>query len=326
MSADPPPSSSFAANLPAPVIGALWVVASSLGFAIFNLISRILVDALPPLEVVFFRNLAAFVFTWPWIWRYGLAALRTKHFGLYVSRSSIAFFSMACWFTGLAMMPLATAAALSFTSPLWATMAAVVVLGETVRARRWSATIIGFIGAMIVLRPGIEVIGLGPLLLLASAALGGVNATLVKHLTRTESAGAIVIYMAMLLTPMSLIPALFVWVTPGWHLVPWIALLGFLGTLSHFCLVRGFAVADASLVMPFEFVRLPFVALGAWLAFGEVPDIWTIVGAGVIFGSAAYIAQREAVLARRAQSAAPAGGAVAASETAGIATRADRRP
>jgi drug/metabolite transporter (DMT)-like permease len=326
MSAQRPPRIPAMPHLPAPVIGALWVVASSLGFAVFNLISRVLVDELPPLVVVFVRNLSAFLFTWPWIWHYGFAALRTRHFGLYLSRSSIAFFSMACWFTGLAMMPLATAAALSFTAPLWATMAAVIVLGETVRARRWTATIIGFLGAMIVLRPGIEVIGLGPLLLLASAALGGVNATLVKHLTRTESAGAIVIYMTMLLTPMSLIPALFVWETPGWHLVPWILLLGFLGTASHFCLVRGFAVADASLVMPFEFVRLPFVALGAWFAFGEVPDVWTIVGAGVIFGSAAYIAQREATLARRARSAAPAGGAAAASETAGIATRADPRP
>jgi drug/metabolite transporter (DMT)-like permease len=266
--------------------------------------------------VVFFRNFAGFAFMLPWLCRTGLSALRTDHTRYYLGRSFMGFLSMLLWFTALAMMPLAEATALSFTSPLFATIFAVLLLHEVVRARRWSATVIGFLGAMIILRPGMESLGLAHWLVLASSALGGLNAILIKQLTRTENANAIVTYMTLYIIPMSLVPALFVWTMPPLHTWPLIALLGFIATLGHQAMTRAFAATDTTIVMSFDYARLPFVAVIAWFAFGEVPDLWTWVGAAVIVGASTYIAHREAVVARtrRTQAASAAGAAQAADD------------
>ncbi len=274
------------------------MTAACLCFAGMNAIIRHLAADLPPFEIVFFRNLMGLAFMVPWLIRAGGTALRTDKQRLYIGRSLLGLFSMLCWFSALALMPLAEATALSFTSPLFATIAAVLIMGEIVRARRWTATLVGFVGAMIVLRPGVQQIGLAEILVLLSAASAGLNAIMVKQLTRSEPANAIVTYMTLYITPISLIPAIAVWVTPPWHTVPWLIFLGFLATLGHQAMTRAFAATDASLVMSFDFARLPFVAVIAWLAFGEQPDGWTWVGAAVIVAASAYIAQREAALAR----------------------------
>ena len=269
-------------------------------FAAMNAVIRQLSLDLPPFEIVFFRNLFGLAFMLPWLARAGSAALKTENQKLYVGRSIMGLFSMLCWFSALALMPLAEATALSFTSPLFATISAVLVLGEVVRVRRWTATLIGFLGAMIVLRPGLHQIGLAEGLVLVSAATSGLNAILVKQLTRTESANAIVTYMTLYITPLSLVPALFVWVMPPLHVVPMLIALGLLATLGHQALTRAFAAADTSLVMSFDFGRLPFVAVIAWLAFGETPDLSTWVGAALIVAASVYIARREAALGRAA--------------------------
>jgi drug/metabolite transporter (DMT)-like permease len=280
------------------------MTSACLAFAAMNVIIRQLSIDLHPFQVVFFRNLAGLAFMLPWLLRVGTSALRTDHHRYYLGRSFIGFLSMLLWFTALAMMPLAEATALSFTSPLFATIFAVILLHEVVRARRWTATIIGFLGAMIILRPGLQELGLPHLLVIVSSAFAGINASLVKQLTRTESANAIVTYMTLYILPMSLIPALFVWVMPPWHTVLWIVVLGAVATVGHQAMTRAFAATDASIVMSFDFGRLPFVALIAWLAFGEVPDVWTWVGAAVIVGSSAYIAHREAKASRARRGAA----------------------
>lgn len=276
----------------------LWMLLAAATFAAMNAVVRLLSHYMHPFQVVFFRNLSGFAFMVPWLVHSGLGALRTSNQRLYISRSLLSLLSMLCWFTALAMMPLAEATALSFTTPLFATVAAVLVLHEVVRARRWTATVVGFVGAMIVLRPGFGGLGLPQLLVLASAAIHGLATVLVKQLSRAESANAIVTYMTLYIIPLSLVPALFVWATPALEAWPWIAAIGALGTLGHQALTRAFAAADASAIMALDYAKLPFVALIAWLAFGEVPDLWTWIGAAVIIGSTVYIAQREAALAR----------------------------
>lgn len=285
-------------NLSGPVRGGLWMTAAAFCFAGMNVIIRQLSEDMHPFEVVFFRNLAGFAFMLPWLVRTGTSALRTDHTRYYLGRSFMGFLSMLLWFSALALMPLAEATALSFTSPLFATIFAVLLLHEVVRARRWSATVIGFVGAMIILRPGMASLGLAHWLVLASSALGGLNAILIKQLTRTENANAIVTYMTLYIIPMSLIPALFVWTMPPPHTWLLIALLGFIATLGHQAMTRAFAATDTTIVMSFDYARLPFVAIIAWFAFGEVPDVWTWIGAAVIVGASTYIAHREAVVAR----------------------------
>jgi len=190
----------------------------------------------------------------------------------------------------------AFATALSFTAPLFTSVLAVLVLGEVMRTRRWTATLLGFAGALVIIRPGIEAVDPVALLAVGTAAIWAGSTILVKVMARTESAGAVVTYLTLFLTPLSLIPALFVWQTPTLEQLGWCALLGLAGTLAHFCMTRALAVADATLVVPFDYLRLPLVALIAFVAFGERPDLWVWLGGGIIAASSIYIARREAEL------------------------------
>ncbi len=303
--------------LPAPVMAALWMVSASLFFAGLSALVRYLAEDLHPFQVTFFRNLFGFAFMLPWLWRAGLGALRTGRLGLYSWRSFLSLCSMLAGFTALTMMPFAQAIALSFTVPLFATIGAALILHEVVRLRRWTATVVGFIGVLIIVRPGLGGIdldgggtaSLGAGLAILSAMLSAYITLIVKDLAKTEPSDAIVTYMVMLLTPMSLVPALFVWQWPDWQLWLGFVALGALGSFGHMCYIRAFAIADASAVMPYDYSRLIFAAAIGYFVFAEVPDAWTWIGALVIAGAAIYIAHREAVMHQSAatQAAAAAG-------------------
>ncbi len=172
--------------------------------------------------------------------------------------------------------------------------------------RRWTALIVGFIGAMIMLRPGMAPLGIGQALALFSALSGGVMAVLLKELSSRDDPDKIVFLTTLIMTPLSLVPALFVWKWPTLDLLPIIIVVGLTGVFGHVCLMRGFRATDASLVLTFEFSRLPFtVALGFFL-FAELIDVWTWVGAAIIFVSAVYIVRREAKLRAEARAKAAA--------------------
>ena len=173
-------------------------------------------------------------------------------------------------------------------------MLAVLILGEIMRLRRWAATVIGFLGALIIVRPGIAAIDPAALLAIATAAIWASSSILIKVMARTESAGAITTYMVLLTTPMTLIAALFVWQQPTLEQLGWAALLGAAGSVGHVCMSRALGTAEATLVAPFDYLRLPIVALIAFIAFGEVPGGWVWLGGGVIAASSLYIAHREA--------------------------------
>jgi drug/metabolite transporter (DMT)-like permease len=155
-----------------------------------------------------------------------------------------------------------------------------------------------------VLRPGVDAVSLGAVLALVNAVTVSVTTIIVKQLTRTERPETIVIYMALLMSPLSLVPALFVWQWPDALTLLWLALLAGAGTAGHLLFTRAFAIAEVSQIQPLEFVRLPLVAALAYLLFGEVPTPWTWLGGSVIFAATAYITHREAQLARRAAAAA----------------------
>ncbi len=309
-------------RLPNPVRGAILAITASAFFAGMIGCIRTLADDLPPLEIVFFRNLFSFAFMVPWLALHGLSVLRTSHHKLYLGRSTIGFVSMCLWFTGVAYLPLNESTALSFTAPLFASVGAVIFLGEVIRLRRWTATIIGFLGTMIILRPGFADLTWAQGVILASAVTSGINAIMVKQLTRTETANAIVTYMTLYALPFSLVAAALVWVTPPVHTWPLILLLGFFATMGHLCLTRAFFCMDASSVTALDFSRLPFVAVIAWLVFSETPDIWTWIGAAVIVSATVYITHREAVIARAQSRTTPTApiAIAASSERATIAT------
>ena len=288
-------TSSTATALSDPVRGALWMTASCVFFAVLTGIIRYLSELFDPLEIVFFRNLFGLAVMLPWLLSEGLGTLRTRRLGLHALRAAIGLTAMICWFVAISRVNLSDAVALSFTTPLFATAVAVFMLGEVVRARRWSAVLVGFAGAMIILRPGFHEIAPAAFLVLLSAAMMAIGMSLIKILSRTDSTGAIVFYMVLFLTPASLLPALFVWRTPTPEEFVWLIALGGVATLGHLCLTRAFAAADATQVVPFDFFRLPLIALIGYFAFGEELDAWTGLGAAIIIGSSVYIAHREAV-------------------------------
>jgi drug/metabolite transporter (DMT)-like permease len=275
----------------------LWSIAGAVTGGVMNVLIRDAADDIHPLEIVFFRNLFALMFMIPFIARIGLGGLRTSKVGFYILRAVVAFISMVTWFIGITIVPLATATALNFTAPLFATILAALLLHERVRTRRWSAIAIGLIGVVIILRP-FDTPDTSMLIILLSAATAAMGSITVKFLSRSEAPIAIVSYMVLYLTPISLIPALFVWQWPsvaGWTAL---VLLGLFGMLSHLCVTQALAAADASAVAPFDFLRLPYAAFLGYIFFGESPDVWTWFGAGIIVASSLYVAHREARLAR----------------------------
>jgi drug/metabolite transporter (DMT)-like permease len=266
-----------------------------------NVLIRVAAQAMHPFEVAFFRCFFGLLVMLPWIVRSGPSLLRNRNAGFYLLRAGVGLVSMATWFYGITVVPLATATAVNFTAPLFATVAAVLILHEDVRLRRWSAVVLGFVGVLVIMRPGSERLDANLLILLLSAATAAMNNITVKFLARTEPPSRIVALFMLYLTPLSLVPALFVWQWPDPSTFGALVGLGCLGTIAHISVARALAAADASACAPFEFARLPFAALIGFLWFGEVIDLWTWAGAAIIAGSSVYVAHREAQLARLAR-------------------------
>jgi len=276
---------------------ALMTVASFL-FSGMNVGIRMATEEMHAFEVVFFRNLFAVLVMLPWIARLGFGVMKTVKLKLYFFRSLIGLGGMLAWFSALGILPIADAVALNFTTPLFVTLTAALLLHEKVGPRRLGATLVGFLGVIVILRPGMQEMSLAMTLPILSAFFVSLTAVLVKTLTRTERAEVIVFYMNVLLTPLSLIPALFVWSWPSLYGLAIVAAVGAMGTVAHVCFTRAYALADASAVMPADYFRLPFTAVLAYFLFSEIPDVWTLIGAGIIACSVLYIVRREAYLAR----------------------------
>ena len=291
--------SAIFADIPAPVRGSIWMAIGASSVATVSTAVRYVSAELHPFEISFFRNLFSLMFMLPWFVKAGLGALKTDRFGMHLFRTVIGLAAMYCMFTALSLMPVADYTALSFTVPLFATIGAAVILGEVVRLRRWMAIGIGFIGAMIIIRPGVGTFETPALIALASAVLILGTVLVLKTLSRTESAGTMVLYMALLMTPISFFPALYVWQTPTLDALTFLVIGAFFSTVAQLSLARAFSAADASAVLPFDFFRLITAAALGFLFFSELPDIWTWVGAGIIFSATLYNAHREAMLSRK---------------------------
>lgn len=278
---------------PSNVRGIVCMLAATVLFTIMGASARYVSDRIHPFEVVFFRNAFGFVLLLPLVLSYGLRHFRTQRFGLHAARAAGHVAEMTIYFVGLTMIQYAQVQALTFTTPLFTALLAVLILRERIHARRIVALAIGFLGAMIVLRPGFVPVDTGSLLILLSA-LGWAGVILiVKQLTRTESSITITAWMIVLMSPVSLIPALFVWQWPTPAEWTWLAVAGIAGTLGQLLVTQAFRVADTMAVMPFDFTKLIWASLLGFLVFDEVPSIFTWIGGVIIFGGALYVALRE---------------------------------
>ena len=284
--------------LPPPTRGMLLLLGATIGFASMHAVIRIASSEQHPFEVAFFRNLFGLVFIAPFLLRHGFGALRTRKLPLHAARGAVHVSAMLMFFLAVPITPLGTVAALSFTAPLFVTVGAVLLLGEAVRVRRIVALIAGFAGALVIIRPGMAALDPGSLLVLGSSAVWAAALILIKLLSRTESSLTMTAYMAVFLTPLSSIAAAFVWQWPTLEDLGWFALMGSVGTLGHLCLGQAFREADATVVLPVDFLRLIWSSLYGYLLFNEIPVLYVWIGGVVIFASTLYLAYREAKVAR----------------------------
>ena len=260
--------------------------------------------------VAFFRTLFGLLVFTPLFLRYGFAPLRTKQLGLQALRGALNSTALLLMFYAFSVTPLAKVMALRFTGPLFATVLALIVLHEVIRARRITAMIVGFSGAMIILRPGLVEIDLGALLALCAAAAWAMNMIAIKSLSATESSSTVTIYAVLVTTPATFLAALPFWQTPNWQEMIWLVLIGALGSLSHWSRAQAFKYADITVLLPIDFTALVWAALFGYMIFGEVADVWTWLGGIVIFSSTSYITYRERQVRneRKAGSPEPRGG------------------
>ena len=220
-------------------------------------------------------------------------------------RSAIGVLSMFCNFWSIKHLPLAQAIALIYSSPIFVTVAAVFWLGERVRLRRWLAVVAGFAGVLLIVRPWSQAFSFAALVAVATAMLNALVAVQIKELARSDGPDTIVLWTYLFWVPLSLLPALLEWHAPGGIAWLWLLATGVLGTFGQLLWTRALKLGDVSALTPISFMQLPVVAVAGWWLFDETPGRWTAIGAGVIFAANAYIAHREAQLARRHATRAP---------------------
>jgi len=295
--------------MPPNLRGILWVGMSGVLFALLNVFTLIPSQHLNPYVMAFLRYCAGTLILLPLIMRIGLhRSLHSNRRGLHVARGVIHACGMFLWFAALPLTSLAEITALGFTGPIFVTIGAALFLREDVRLRRWAAVLVGFGGAMIIIRPGFAEIGIGAICVLISTPIFSASNLMSKALARTDGAETIVIWQHLVIVLCAAPVALWFWQWPVWTDILWFVAAGLCGTAGHICQQRGYQIADITLLQPIGFLSLLWNTLLGFFLFSQQPDIWTFVGAAVIFSSALYISHREAVRRAKVKSAlGPAG-------------------
>jgi drug/metabolite transporter (DMT)-like permease len=294
-------------RLPPNVQGALWLVSGGFIFTSTSVMIRLLSTQIESVQTAFFRAALSVVLLLPMIMAGRVRPWHSKRIVGHFWRTAMGTASMVLGFYAVSMLPLADATAIAFSQPLFSVVVAALILGEKVRWRRWSATVIGFIGVLVMARPGEGSLQLGALVALTNAAAVALSILLVRRLSDTEPPLMILTQFAIFSTMLLLLPALWVWRWPdlwGWVLAIGIALSA---TVGQYFWVQAFKSGEMSAVAPFEYMRLPFAVFMGWLIWGEMPVIWTYLGAAIVIASALYIAHREHQLARERRLAALSG-------------------
>ena len=270
-----------------------FMLASTLSWAAMLASVRHVATSLHPYEVLLFRFLISVLIFLPVVIARRLEPLKTARPGMHVLRSALIVVAMLAFFLAVTMTPLAKLVALQFSAPLFTTVLAMLLLRETIRARRISGLIVGFAGTMVILRPGFVALDLGSLLVLFSSLMWALTMIVIKVQSRTESALTMTIYSTLFSLPFSLLAALPYWQTPTLPQLGWCVVIAGLGITSNLAFAQAFKEADVTAVLPLYFTQLIWVAVIGYLLFAEIPDVWTWVGGIMICSAVTYIAVRE---------------------------------
>ena len=282
--------------------GALWLVSGGFIFTSNSAMIRLLSAEVESVQTAFFRAFFSVLLLAPMILTGRVKPWQSQRIQGHFWRTAMGTTSMVLGFYAVSMLPLADATALAFSQPLFSVVLAALVLREKVRWRRWSATIVGFIGVLVMVRPGSGSLQPGAAVALLNALASATSILLVRRLSDSEKPLMILTQFALFSTLLLAGPAIWFWKWPsawGWALAIGVSISA---TIGQYFWVQAFAVGEMSAVAPFDYLRLPFAVFVGWMIWSEMPVIWTYVGAAIVIASALYIAYRESqiVRARRA--------------------------
>ncbi len=295
MTAEPAPTQRGALDKLSPnQRGAIWMMGATIGFTLNGAMVKALAQlGMDAFQISFARAFFALLAILPFVWHERRTVLKTRYWGTHILRALAGAIAMLCGFYAVSKMPLADVTALGFTQPLFTTLLAFFLLSEVVRWRRWTATLVGFLGVLVIVRPGAETFEPTALAALAMAFGIALAVTLVKRFPANESRVTMLLTFCLTSILLSAPLAFYTWRTPT---LPELALLigvGFIGVASQSMIIRAYQNGEASFIAPFDYSKLLFAGLIGYFLFGEIPDQWTFAGAAIIVGATLYILQRE---------------------------------
>ncbi|MFD1747476.1 DMT family transporter [Rhizobium helianthi] len=262
---------------------ACWMLVSIALLLLMAVSGRAITRELDVFQVMEMRSVLAFFMLMPLVLKEGgLRAMRTRVLPSHIARNAAHYIGQFAWLMGLTMIPMAQVIAIEFTAPIWAAIMAALFLSERITPGKAIAIVFGLTGVVLIVHPSATPLNPGHLIVLGAAFVFAVSFIMTKFLTGTDSATKIIFWMLIIQSVFGLIPALRVWVWPSLEIWPWIFLIAFSGTFAHFCMARALAYADATVVMPMDYLRVPASALLGYLLYQEQVDGFTAVGAALI--------------------------------------------
>jgi len=272
----------------------IYMIIACMAFGCLWAMIRIASETVHPVLIVFYRTLFGFLSLTPFYIREGKGAFATKKLKFHLIRGASAVVATFCIFYAVTVVPLAKVVAITYVAPVFAALVAVIILKEKVHTRRIVSMVIGFIGVMVVLRPGSMALSLGEILAFFGAIGIAMTIIMIKVLSATERSETVVAYSYAIVLPVSFLASLFIWKWPTWGEFGLLALVGIFVTIAQLFTVKAFSKADLTAILPLDFIRLIFATLFGYYLFGEPLDNWVWVGASIILVSTIYIAHREA--------------------------------
>ncbi|WP_430461548.1 DMT family transporter [Thalassolituus sp. LLYu03] len=259
------------------------MAAALFSFILMAVAGRELAGQISTFQILFFRSAIGVVLIGILIWMTGVSQLKTTRIKAHLGRNFAHFAGQYGWFYGLGVISLAEVIALEFTTPVWTAILAAIFLHERLTAARWMVLVFGIAGLFLILRPGAGVIHPAALAVLAGAAGYACSYIFTKSLSATETPLSILFYMTLLQLPLGFFPALADWKTPEGDQWLWVVVVGVSALTAHYCMTRAFRLADAGVVVPMDFLRLPLIAVVGYLFYNEALDLWVLLGAALMF-------------------------------------------
>jgi drug/metabolite transporter (DMT)-like permease len=268
---------------PSKPMAALWMAGWLALMLIIAVAGREALREVNVFQLMLIRSGVGLLLLCPLIYRAGgLGIVKTQRLPQHIARNTIHFGAQLGWFFALTLIPIGQVVAIEFTMPIWAAILAAMFLGERITIWKFCAIMLGIVGVVMIVRPATGEINPGQLIALAAAVGFGISVVMVKSLTRTEQTVTIIFYMLAVQTAGSVLPALYVWHWPSLTTWGWGIVVAFCGTFSHYCMARALLYADATVVIPMDFLRVPLTALMGWLLYSERLDALTVFGAALI--------------------------------------------